>query len=1095
MPGPDAGVELQIGGVWTDITHDVLDGSAIRITRGRLDEGRPTDPGSGDLVLKNQAGTYSNRNPNSPNFGLLGRNTPIRYTVATGQTALYVPHDVPGRAATPDHASLSITGDIDIRVDLAPASWAGADPLAFETISKYLTTGNQRSWRILVTSQKKIAFGWSTTGADLAEWVTTASVPFGPEERGAIRVTLDADNGAGGYTLTAYTADTIAGPWTQIEQLVTTSGTTSIFSSSAPVEVGDLTTQTFANMGRRIYAAEVRSGINGTVVAAPDFTAQAPGAPSFADSAGRTWTVADGANITDRRILAVHEVPSWPVRWHVSGHNVTAPIQSAGVLRRLGQGRKALDSTLRRRIPSDPNLIAYWPLEEGERATQAYSTIPTVLPMAVTGVDWAADSSLDGSSPLPRLRNPATINALVPRSETQGWQVEFVYHLPALPAAQTEIFRVYLAGSVLRTAIVYASTAGIRIEARDYDEAVLAAFTFSSSLALADFWGVWNRLQIYTVDEGAGVTRLVVAWRDVAAGGGYWQGYTTVTGTMGTVVQLRQSAWAAATEGMTIGHIAVFGVPGTYVGTLNTPGSSIFDGADDGFAGETALNRLDRLANEESSTVTLVAVDGDTTRNSAAMGAQRPRALLDLLQEPADTDGGVLYEDTQRLGLVYRDRASLENQRVKLILDYALLGPPFEPVEDDRRLRNDVTVHREGGSSGQAVDEAGPLGVASVGLYDEALTLSMGADHQAPQIAGWRLHHGTWDEARYPTVRIMLHKHPQLAPAVTSLVIGDRIRITNLPDHQPPGPVDLIVQRITHDIRTLTWDVTLTCSPAGPWTVGTIPPSEPGTGEPGGPGRLDTDGSELASSATSTATTLSVAVTAGPRWMTAAPNAVPEFIFEAGVGSWVCTRGASIGEVTQETVIVHPGHKGLMAARLTRVHATDTGTLNMSDHIQHPAAAGQQWAASVWVYNPGGNGTPSMRVGIAARDGAGTDTITFGSAPAAPIGVWSRLTASATLPAGTVSARITVEGRSGWTQGQYWVMVLPRLARVDGVDDTYEGDMPFEVILGGERVLVHGITGTTSPQTMHVVRSRNGIVKAHSSGADVRLADPIYLAL
>lgn len=48
---------------------------------------------------------------------------------------------------------------------------------------------------------------------------------------------------------------------------------------------------------------------------------------------------------------------------------------------------------------------------------------------------------------------------------------------------------------------------------------------------------------------------------------------------------------------------------------------------------------------------------------------------------------------------------------------------------------------------------------------------------------------------------------------------------------------------------------------------------------------------------------------------------------------------------------------------------------------------------------------------------------------------------------------------------------------------------PFDVNVAGERVRVTNITGASSPQTATVTRSINGVVKAQTSGTDVRLWD------
>lgn len=60
---------------------------------------------------------------------------------------------------------------------------------------------------------------------------------------------------------------------------------------------------------------------------------------------------------------------------------------------------------------------------------------------------------------------------------------------------------------------------------------------------------------------------------------------------------------------------------------------------------------------------------------------------------------------------------------------------------------------------------------------------------------------------------------------------------------------------------------------------------------------------------------------------------------------------------------------------------------------------------------------------------------------------------------------------------------------------TSAADFPFDIMMGGERITVTNITGTSTPQTFTVTRSVNGVVKAHSTGEDVRLAQPSYLAV
>lgn len=57
-------------------------------------------------------------------------------------------------------------------------------------------------------------------------------------------------------------------------------------------------------------------------------------------------------------------------------------------------------------------------------------------------------------------------------------------------------------------------------------------------------------------------------------------------------------------------------------------------------------------------------------------------------------------------------------------------------------------------------------------------------------------------------------------------------------------------------------------------------------------------------------------------------------------------------------------------------------------------------------------------------------------------------------------------------------------------------DGAFDVLIGGEQIRVGNVTGSGSTQTLsNLTRSRNGVVKTHSAGEAVALADPCYVGL
>jgi hypothetical protein len=838
-------IELQLGGVWTDITSDVYTQDKITIERGRPDEGQRTDPSRCSLVLNNRLGKYSPRNPLSPYFGQLGRNTPVRVSVLAGSQFLRMPGANGDHVSTPHAAPLAITGDIDVRVDALLVNWldAGDNLHTTEIIGKLGGVSSDKAW-FLGVRDNRLYFEWSPDGSSALGAASTVQLVVPPSGRLAVRATLDVDNGAGGRTVRFYTAPSgTAGPWTQLGADVVQAGTTSVFNATAAaLRIGDATSVGMTRAAGRCMAAEVRNGIGGTVVANPIFTAQPIGTTVFADSAGRTWTLNGGTQITNRRTRFIGEVSSWPTRWDVSGKDIRVPIEAAGVLRRYGQGQKPFDSTLRRRIPSS-SPAAYWPLEEPSGATQAYSPIPGVRPMAVTGVSFGADETLGGASAVPAWDQDGEGAGAIPAMASGAWHIECVMRLDAMPSSLNTLMEVNTTGTAKKYR-VRIQTDNVRVEALDDDGTVLALI---NSAGAPDFTGRWNRV-ILSARQSGGTVIVHVAWVGVGISG--FSLDTTYAATEGRPTSVRLMG---VPGNLRAGHLAVFPV-------IDPPA---FNGADDGFAGESAGERLRRLSTEEGK---YILVHGDTTAMEL-MGAQRPRVFLDLVEETANTDGGLLYERRDQLSLAYRGRETLQNQDPTLQLDYnaAGLAHPLEPADDDQGVRNDRTVEREGGSSARAVLEEGPLSVQAppngVGVYDDSVSVNVYSDGRLPDHAYWRLHLGTVDELRYPVVNVDLAAGPSLIDAATALDIGDRLTIANPPPWLPPGTIDLHAQGQTEVIgHPNDWNMAFNCTPASPWRVAVRDDSTRA--------RRDTAGAQLAAAVSASATALPVLTTLGPLWTT-----------------------------------------------------------------------------------------------------------------------------------------------------------------------------------------------------------------------------------
>lgn len=1035
--------ELQLAGVWTDVSQYVYTREPITITAGRADEGQRVEPSRCSLTLNNRDGRFSGRNPMSPYYGQLGRNTPLRVSVKGPEPYLNLDGHIDGYVSTPDAAALDIVGDLDIRAETSIAWYAAS--LNQVLIAKWDGATGQRSYALRILDGV-LWLNWSVDGAAptaAASW----DLPALPA-RAALRATLDVDNGAGGRTVRMYWATSLDGPWTQFSDDIIQAGTTSIFAGTAPLRVGSPDTSTatprvpFTGRGHRF---EVRNGIAGPVVASPNFTTQTPGALSFVDGTGKTWTLNGSAELTNREIRFTGEVSAWPPRWDVSGNDVWTPIEAAGVLRRLGQGNKPLDSTLRRAVPSFSPL-AYWPMEEGQDAVQAYSPIAGVSPLRLSRATWASADSLASSLPLPVLASSSgdlpklsgTVPA--PAGVTTGWQVRWVYRLDSLPTTLWTFMRILCTGGTIAEWYVQSRDTSSRIIGYDSDGVEVINHLIGTG---ADLFNQWVSVDLHASESGGTVSWEII-WQDVGGDAGAFN--SSYAGTVGRVQEVSgpPAGYATALDGMALGHIAVF----------PTTSSPAYDGAITAYAGESALERLARLNGEEER-LNLSWIDGDPGSESELMGPQRPAALRELLQDCADADGGILYENREALALVYRTRTSLYNQEAALTLDYEADGevaPPLEPAEDDQRIRNDVTVTRSGGSSGRVVIDEGPLSVLApedggVGIYDETVTLKIHADAQTRPIAGWRAHLGTWDEARYPSVHVMLHAAPHLINDVLRLRIGDRGVIRNPPAWLPPDDIKFLTHGYTEVLDLYTWDVFFNAAPAGPWEVGVRDDTARG--------RRDTSTSTLAANVDSTATSLSVA----SGWVedfedddhvTAVSGTWARTDSEAHSGSW-SFRSAVIGNnATSDAVVaVPPGARTVQFWYRVSSEAGFDFFRFYIDGVEQASASGE----GVWTQS-------------AVYDVTGASELTF------------RYVKDANTIAGSDAAFID---DLSFVAGPLWT--------------TAPGDVPFDVLVGGERVTVTAISGTASPQTFTAVRSVNGISKAHAAGTDLRLVRPTTRAL
>ncbi|MET8475438.1 hypothetical protein ABZY90_19520 [Streptomyces sp. NPDC006422] len=1122
-------VELSFdGSTWTDVSTDVRYENKITITRGRSDWGSQVDAGRCSFTLANTDGAYSPQNPEGPHYGQLGRNTPCRVSVNIGSVALDLPGAANDYATTPDAAALDITGDIDIRFDATLDNWMLADyPSAgiadigrTELIGKSATS--QVSWNLFVR-RSRLYLVWSENGTTLKTATSTLDLPLTSSGRLAVRATLDVNNGASGHDVIFYTAPTMSGTWTKLGATVTGSGTTSIHSGTADLRIGSISTTAYDEAIGLVHAVQVLNGIGGSAVANPDFTAQASGTTSFADAAGRTWTLNGHAEITNRKTRFTGEVSSWPARWDTGGFDVVTDVQAAGVLRRLGIGAVPLKSPLYRELtaPARSSIVAYWPLEDGGEATAFASAFDGHPPMqVVTGdVTPAAYEEFVGADAVPTIDTgmlKATVPAYALDASTPAKQLMFVIKVPEAGVVSTQRIVSMFNPGTRSTWSLYVNTAG-NLDLRAYDNEGVQQH--ASGFGTDSINGLEKLVVLQFTEPSSTQTAYLIYVMDIAASmltavpDDTLSTFTisnTVTGTTRPFTSLRFGQ-DGAMNGTALGHVALGN---------STASANGLAGPTVGWNAEEAPSRVMRLGNEEG--IHAYA----TGPGDEQMGVQAPNTALDLMRTAEQVDKGILAESRRILGVRYVTRASMYSQPVTLTLDYTGddgLVAPLEPVDDDQTVTNDVTEQREGGASSRAVLTTGALSTApppaGIGLYDTSYTSNLLNDTQPIYHAGWRLHLGTWDEARFPQVTVNLATAPASIEAAAAVDVGSRLQITNPRVWLPPDTIDLLAQGYTETMDQRSWTITYNCTPYGPFNVAVEGDSTYD--------RADTEGSELAEALTDTETAVDVLTTSGPVWTTdSAEHPFPvriagEVVTVTDVDSWATDAFGrttangwgtadsghvwSTGGGTSADFAVGSGYGShtLATTNASRRSFTDF-TYNDFDvyasiTTSATATGGSLFGGLTGRYLDSSN-FYTARVEFTTGNALVLSLRKFVAAAETQL---ATLTLPDVYSAGTY-VRVRFQAQGSTLRAKAWLAgaLEPGPWQVTVTDTS----LTTSAFLGARSISATANTNVNpqvrydnyevvNPQTFTVTRSVNGVTKAQSAGADVRLAYPAYTAL
>lgn len=829
------------------------------------------------------------------------------------------------------------------------------------------------------------------------------------------------------------------------------------------------------------------------------------------------------------------EISSWPTRWDLTGTDIWVEAEAAGLMRRLNQGAAATRSVIYNAItdPQLTGLIAYWPCEDAATADRIESDMVNGSPMLLEGApDLAAFDRFGASDPLPDFTGFSAVGGVTKYDTTSvtSLQVRFLMYIPPEGGLGDleEIVRITVDDTTYATRYwdicynhpadtpSYGTRGTLKVDAKDGDEAALGLG--GTTFGTMDTRGRFLRVSLELSNNGANLAgtlrtlNLLTGETDSAA---FTEASTNVARVLNVQIAPDTLLSSAGASHVVVGHVTVQ----TTITDLTDLGEAVDP------SGEAAGRRVQRLCNEAG-----IPFEGIGDLDSTAlMGGQSRSKPVELMREAELADAGMLFETLSVFGMGYRTRESMLNQAPAITLSYPAnqLSEVPEPVDDDQNTRNKVTASLEGGASKTAELDTGSMGTSDpptgIGVYGEDVTLNLKDATTLEDQAYWRLQLGTVDEARFPQISVNLARsqfvdNPALKWQALGVRTGDRLLLQDPPEWLPPDDISQLVLGLSETIDRFEHKITWFCAPESPWRTGVL--------EDEVFSRIDTDGSAVYAAATSVATTLYVAPTGiGGLWTTDDAD----FPFDVRVA----------GEVMTVTDITHTGSDDF-----TRSVSNDWGT----------SSGGDTWTVSGTATDFSVNGTQgvvtlaasptSVRVMTLIEELADVEVLVTMSvsqvATGASIvptvllrfqnasdfyrgrlhfgvsgGLFTSITRGTTQVGSTTTlpwtysandqfyVRVNVTGNR--IRVRAWPIAEPEPIAWHSDETIGAGNIPT----GDVGLTASAFSGNTNvspqlifddfqilnPQKFTVTRSVNGVVKAQTAGADLRLAYPTILSM